>query len=320
MALAAVRDSGAFRCNTPRQSRWALAGQREPSGSAAGSDGHDRLSRTTNRSAWEAIRKRDRRYDGKFVYVALTTGIYCRPSCPARHPHRRNTLLFATAADAEREGFTACLRCHPKINGLSHAELGIKRTLEWIESHFQQPTSLVALSQVSGLSPNHLQQVFKRIVGLTPREFVDARRLDYLKRFILQGAAVSTASYQAGFGSSRALYERVSKRMGMTPGAYGRGGRGLLINYRTLRCRLGLVLIGSTDRGICALHVGESGRMLVHALGREFSAATLAKAPATPGKWVNAVKRCQEEDHLMSQMPTDLRRRVFEARAWKALR
>jgi AraC family transcriptional regulator, regulatory protein of adaptative response / methylated-DNA-[protein]-cysteine methyltransferase len=271
------------------------------------------------RSAWSAIAKRDRRFDGTFVYVASTTGIYCRPSCPARHPHRRNTLLFATADAAEREGFTACQRCHPRTNPLSQAELGVKRALDWIETHFHEPSSLDALSQVSGLSPNHFQLVFKRIVGLSPREFIDARRLDYLKRFIARGTAVSIASYQAGFGSSRALYHRVGRRIGMTPGVYSRGGRGLHIGYRTLRCGLGFVLIGITDKGVCALRIGESVHALMQSLRHEFPSATFAKMRATPGNWQSAIKLCQDEHYFMSQMPIELRRRVFEARAWKAL-
>src|SRR5580704_9398189 len=121
-----------------------------------------------DRVAWAAILKRDRRHDGRFVYAALTTGIYCRPSCPARHPHRRNTLLFATASDAEREGFTACLRCQPKRQSPSSSELAIARCLVWIEANLHRPITLSVLSQVSGLSPNHLQQVFKRTIGLSP--------------------------------------------------------------------------------------------------------------------------------------------------------
>jgi AraC family transcriptional regulator of adaptative response/methylated-DNA-[protein]-cysteine methyltransferase len=123
--------------------------------------------------AWHAVLKKDRKYDGKFVYVAVTTGIYCRPSCPARNPQRRNTLIFLTPAEAERQGYVACLRCHP--NSLTPAEKSIKATLDYIEAHVDQTITLTTLSQVSGLSPHHLQETFKRIVGLSPKAFCDAR-------------------------------------------------------------------------------------------------------------------------------------------------
>ena len=279
-----------------------------------------RVSTGISNAAWNAILKRDRCHDGRFVYAALTTGIYCRPSCPARHPNRRNTLIFTTSAEAEREGFTACLRCHPKSHSPCPAELGIRRVLEWIETHIQQPVTLGALSQVSGFSPNHLQQLFKRTIGLSPKEFCDARRLEYFKRFIKQDVSVSVASYQAGFGSSRALYEKASKKMGMTPGVYGQGGRGLRIRYRLFRFKLGCLLIGATQQGVCAVLTGDNGVALVRWLRREFPKATIERAHKASANWDAMVRRCEMEDHFLSKMPFDLRRRVFEAKAWKALR
>jgi AraC family transcriptional regulator of adaptative response/methylated-DNA-[protein]-cysteine methyltransferase len=270
--------------------------------------------------SWKAILNRDRRFDGKFVYAALTTGIYCRPSCPARHPRRRNTLIFATDAQAEREGFTACLRCHPRGNPLSHTERAIQRTLQWIETHVEQANTLSTLSQVSGLSPNHLQQVFKQIVGMSPKEFGDMRRWDCFKRFIREGMPISVASYQSGFGSGRALYERAGRRMGMTPGIYRRGGRGIDITYRVLNCRRGSVLIASTPRGICSISLGGDRAALVQNLHREFPQASVMRLAAAPAKWIAAVKQCEDEDPILVSIRADSRRRVFEARVWNSLR
>lgn len=276
-------------------------------------------SREMGSAVWKAILKRDRRHDGKFVYVALTTGIYCRPSCPARHPHRRNILLFKTAAQAEREGFVACRRCHPQTDSLTPAEISVKAALEWIEAHVQQPMTLSALSQITGLSPNHLQQTFKRLVGLSPKEFRDARRLAYFKQYIKQGASISNASYRAGYGSSRALYENAGKGMGMTPGVYGCGGRGTRIQYAVFHAELGWTLIAATSQGICTILLADHHKSLEELLRREFPEALLTKRKALLTRWSSALHSCQGEHVLLSQLPLVLRRRIFQAKAWKAL-
>jgi AraC family transcriptional regulator of adaptative response/methylated-DNA-[protein]-cysteine methyltransferase len=270
-------------------------------------------------TAWNAILKRDRHHDGRFVYAALTTGIYCRPSCPARHPQRRNTLLFATAAEAEREGFIACRRCYPETDSLTRAETSVKAALEWIEAHPQHPITLATLSQVTGLSSNHLQQTFKRLVGLSPKVFGDARRLAHFKRFIKQGMSVSNASYMAGYGSSRALYEKASKGMGMTPGGYGRGGEGTDIHYAVFHAGLGRTLIAGTDRGICAILIGDDQKQLTESLRSEFPEALLERKQVVPGKWQAAVKSCGRERRLLCELPLDLRCRIFEAKLWSVL-
>jgi AraC family transcriptional regulator, regulatory protein of adaptative response / methylated-DNA-[protein]-cysteine methyltransferase len=270
--------------------------------------------------SWKAILRRDRRFDGKFVYAALTTGIYCRPSCPARHPRRRNTLIFTTDAQAEREGFTACLRCRPRGNPLSQTERGIQRTLEWIETHPEEANPLSTLSRVSGLSPNYLHQVFKRTVGMSPKEFCDVRRWDRFQRFMGQGMAVSIAGHRAGFGSGRALYEGAGGRIGMTPGVYRRGGRGVEIGYRVLTSRQGRVLIASTPKGICSVALGGQRAVLVENLYREFPHAKITRRATTPEGWIAAVKQCEAEDPILAAMRSDLRRSVFEARVWNALR
>jgi AraC family transcriptional regulator of adaptative response/methylated-DNA-[protein]-cysteine methyltransferase len=135
---------------------------------------------------WHAVVKKDRHYDGKFVYAAVTTGIYCRPSCPARNPQRRNTLIFLT-------------------------EKSIKAALDYIETHLDQAITLNTLSQVSGLSPHHLQETFKRIVGLSPKAFCDARRIARFKQYLRAGQSISSACYEVGYGSSRALYEKTTR-------------------------------------------------------------------------------------------------------------
>jgi AraC family transcriptional regulator of adaptative response/methylated-DNA-[protein]-cysteine methyltransferase len=265
--------------------------------------------------AWQAVLKKDRHYDGKFVYAAVTTGIYCRPSCPARNPQRRNTLIFLTAAEAERQGYVACLRCHP--NSLTPAEKSIKAALDFIEAHLDQTITLNTLSQVSGLSPHHLQETFKRIVGLSPKAFCDARRIARFKQYLRAGQSISSACYEVGYGSSRALYEKTRKGLGMTPAVYRRGGKGTRIAYAITDSSWGSVLVASTEHGLCAVLLGEDEDVLHRELRQEFPGAGFNQESSA--KWKAAVLSCQREDPLLLKLPMSLRGRVFQARVWDAV-
>jgi len=271
-------------------------------------------------AAWEAVLKRDRLSDGKFVYVAVTTGIYCRPSCPSRRPHRRNVLIFQTYEDAERQGYVACLRCNPRANSLTRAEKSIQVALDHIENHLDEPITLNSLSAVSGLSPNHLQQTFTRIVGLSPKSFLDARRLTRFKQKMRFGESITRACYSAGYGSSRALYEKAAEGLGMTPSSYQRGGEGIRIRYAITQARLGPVLIAGTDTGICSVIVGEDHKVLAGDLHLEFPAAHFLLDEEFHRKCLAAVQTCQPEDPLLSKLPHELRCRIFQARVWKIFR
>lgn len=267
---------------------------------------------------WQAVLRRDRGFDGKFVYAALTTGIYCRPSCPGRHPHIRNTLIFPTGADAEREGFIACRRCHPRSD-LTSSETSIKAALDYIETHIEQKITLNSLSQIAGLSPNHLQQTFKRIVGLSPKAFCDARRIVHLKRHLKKGESVIKATYAAGYGSSRALYEKAGKGLGMTPASYARGGHGVNILYAIVDSDVRRTLIAASKRGLCAVHSGQNDNALLARLHEEFPDALAARKSAVPSRWIAAVRSCRNSDPLLSKLSRDVQDRVFQARLWKAL-
>jgi AraC family transcriptional regulator, regulatory protein of adaptative response / methylated-DNA-[protein]-cysteine methyltransferase len=236
----------------------------------------------TRDAAWDAVLRRDRHSDGKFVYAALTTGIYCRPSCPARHPLRRNTLLFLTAQDAEREGFIPCGRCCPGNDSLTLAEKCVKAVFDYIEAHIERTITLNTLAQVTGLSPNHLQQTFKRIVGISPKAFCDARRLARFKKRLRLGESIIGASYGVGYGSSRALYERASKSLGMTPATYQCGGEGTRIRYAIGGGPAGCALVAATELGVCAVLLGENGDLLFQALREEFPKAALVREKVPP--------------------------------------
>ena len=265
---------------------------------------------------WHAVVKKDRHYDGKFVYVAVTTGIYCRPSCPARNPQRRNTLIFLTPAEAERQGYVACLRCHP--NSLTLAEKSVKAAIDYIEAHLDQTIMLNTLSQVSGLSPHHFRETFKQIVGLSPKAFCDARRISRFKQYLRSGQSISHACYEVGYGSSRALYEKTDKGMGMTPAAYQRGANGVRICYTITESTLGPVLTASTKNGLCAVLLAQNDDLLVRQLKEEFPKADL-RSESSP-KSRDAVQSCQAEDPLLAKLPTSLRGRIFQARLWSILK
>jgi len=271
-------------------------------------------------AAWDPVVKRDRHYDGAFVYAAITTGIYCRPSCPARHPHRRNTVLFTTAEEAEREGFAPCSRCSPGSNALSLAEKCVKAVIEYVDTHCSERITLRTLSTLTGLCPNHLQETFKRIVGVSPKSFLDVRRLKHFKNLLRRGEAIGSAIYGAGYESSRAVYEKFAGMMGMTPAAYQRGSQGVTIHYATLEATLGRVLLARTKRGICGVFIGGDDKALMGELQGEFPGAVLIRDSVAPARWIALTQFCQGEDPLISKLPRALRELVFEVKMWKSPR
>jgi AraC family transcriptional regulator, regulatory protein of adaptative response / methylated-DNA-[protein]-cysteine methyltransferase len=260
--------------------------------------------------AWRAVLLKDRGYDGKFVYGAVTTGIYCRPSCPARNPKRRNARMFRTADEAERRGYIACLRCHP--NSLAPYERGIKAVLDHIETHLEETITLEQLATVARLSPHHLQQIFKRVVGLSPKAFCDAARVVRFKEHLKAGQSIAAACYQAGYGSSRALCERTKRSMGMTPSKYRLGGYGIHIRYSISREGTNTILSARTKVGLCAVLSGKKESALICDLEGEFPKAVLRRESSE--KWKSAMHTLQVEDPLLSKFPRDLRERIFQAR------
>ncbi len=191
--------------------------------------------------------------------------------------------------------------------------------LNYIESHTEQNITLSSLSRVTGLSPNHFQQTFKKIVGLSPKEFCDARRLAHLKRQLNRGEPVIRSIYAAGYGSSRALYERAGKGLGMTPAIYARGGPDVRIRYEMVESRLGRVLIGVTEQGVCVVLLGRDDRQLVDKLRTEFPNAVATHDRLLAATWLSVVRACDTTGPLLAKLPLDTRRRIFEARICKRL-
>jgi AraC family transcriptional regulator of adaptative response/methylated-DNA-[protein]-cysteine methyltransferase len=274
--------------------------------------------KTLERAQWQAVSARDRDADGRFVYGVRSTGIYCRPSCPSRRPTRSLVEFFASPDDAERSGFRPCRRCHPRHPAGDPWIEKIQRACVYLANVEGQP-SLTVLARRIGGSPYHLQRNFKRILGVTPREFADAARLKKMKRQLRAGIDVTSAVLDAGYGSSSRFYERAAKRLGMTPSQYKRGAADSQISYTVVASPLGKLLVAATDRGVCAIQLGEREDDLARSLASEYPAATIRKDQGALAKWTKDVL-----DHLGGRLPRldlplDLRATAFQWQVWKAL-
>jgi AraC family transcriptional regulator of adaptative response/methylated-DNA-[protein]-cysteine methyltransferase len=264
---------------------------------------------------WEAVLGRAPAADGAFVYAVKTTGIYCRPTCPSRRPGRSSVSFFDSLDLAELAGFRPCRRCRPKE---ASTQQRVVAQVQHLLDSLETPPSLEQLGQEIGLSPFHLQRLFKRATGLSPRAYAAARRAERLKQELRQGANVTTAMYDAGYSSPRALYETAHKHFGMSPGAYRRGGQGIAIRYAVADTPLGRMLLAATDKGICSLRFGED-EPLVAELRTEFPKATLVEDPLHLQTHVMAV--C---DYLVGRrrhldLPLDVYATEFQQKVWTAL-
>ncbi len=270
---------------------------------------------------WQAVSERDTRYDGVFVFAVRSTGVYCRPSCPARRSRRDNVIFFAQPSGAEQAGFRPCRRCHPQqaMPPEPNADL-IERMCRYIEAHLDEPLTLDLLSGQFNLSPYHLQRTFKRVVGVTPRQYAEAQRLDRFKTQVKEGDTVTTALYDAGYGSSRRLYEHATDRFGMSPATYRRGGANMHIRYTMVDCALGKLLVAATDRGISAVYLGEDADALVRELRAEYSAAAIEPDGERLNDWIKAILEHIDGRQASLDLPLDVRATAFQWRVWEALR
>jgi AraC family transcriptional regulator of adaptative response/methylated-DNA-[protein]-cysteine methyltransferase len=277
---------------------------------------------TNEDQIWQAIERRDRSLDGKILMGVLTTGVYCRPSCPSRRPLRKNVRFYATPEEAERDGLRPCLRCRPRDDGSDTA--GRMRELcRYLEEHAEEQPDLADLAARVGLSRFHLQRSFKAAVGLTPRQYVEAFRMRKLKRSLVEAKDVTEAVYDAGFGSSSRVYERAGS-LGMTPKQYRQGGAGVAISYVVVDSALGLMMMGATDRGICFLQFGESADGLLAKLRREYPAARVEpmREPHPPEfhAWMEALREHLAGASPKIDLPVDVRATAFQMRVWNYLR
>src|SRR5437016_7235800 len=232
------------------------------------------VSDLTPERRWRIVLARDRRYDGAFVYAVQSTGIYCRPSCPSRRPRRAQVAFFPVPEAAELAGFRACRRCRPGEAVPPDPGVPLVRTVcRLIDAHPDRPASLAALSAQAGVTSHRLLRTFHRVLGISPRQYRDARRVDRFKAELRARGRVSPALYEAGYGSTSRVYERAHAQLGMTPATYSRGAPGTRIAFTLVRCALGRLLVATTARGICRVSLGSGADELEAGLADELPAA-----------------------------------------------
>lgn len=268
---------------------------------------------------WDAVLSRDPSHDGEFVFAVSTTGVYCRPSCPARRPRRENVTFFTHPDRAEKSGFRACLRCRPRaISGNPQSDLA-KQICRYIEQHLDEPVTLQWLGKVFRQSPFHLQRRFKAALGITPREYADSCRMRQLKRNLQAGDNVTRAMYDAGYGSSSRLYEKTASQLGMTPDRYRRGAIAATVRYALTDSPLGRMLIAATDRGVCSIQFGRSDGELLEGLRHEFPFAVRKADDGGLQAWVEVLLSKMTGKELDAALPLDIRATAFQRRVWSYL-
>ena len=261
--------------------------------------------------AWAAMRSRDRSFDGKFVTGVLSTGIYCRPSCAARHPKRENVRFFATAVQAEAAGLRACLRCCP--NDVARDEAAVKTVIDAIRMAETAPT-LGKLGEMTSYSPAHLQRIFKRETGLSPAAYARALRSERVKDALAGGASVTEAIYDAGYGSASRFYEE--RKMGMKPSVWKNGGQGARVHWASVRTTLGPMLVAATDKGVCCLSFNEGEEEL----RERFPKADLQRGGDDFQRLLDEVVAQVEAPGRPHNIPLDVQGTAFQEAVWQELR
>jgi len=270
---------------------------------------------------WIAVTSRDPAFDGAFVYSVKTTGIYCRPTCASRLPNPQNVAFHATWADAERAGFRPCRRCRPNeaSRGAQHAAL-VAAACRTIASS-EEPPRLDALAAAAGMSSFHFHRVFKSVTGLTPKAFRDAHRAKRIRDQLSEAkSSVTDAIYDAGFNSNSRFYETSNEVLGMTPTAFREGGADADIKFAIGECSLGSILVARSDKGVCAITLGDDPERLAHDLQDRFPKANLIAGDAAFEALVARVVGFVEAPQLGLDLPLDIRGTAFQQRVWQALR
>jgi AraC family transcriptional regulator, regulatory protein of adaptative response / methylated-DNA-[protein]-cysteine methyltransferase len=266
---------------------------------------------------WQATLARDSRADGTFVLAVRSTHIYCRPSCPARRPLRRNVVFFRTREEAEKQGFRACLRCRP--NEIAGPVALVQRAAGQLAESTEESVRLGVLAKTLGTTQATLRRAFLQVTGLRPRELAEALRIKRFKAMLRAGKSIADALYETGYGSSSRVYERSNAQLGMTPATYRKGGQGMKIGYTIAKSPLGKVLVAATERGVSAVYLGDAESALISELREEYPRAEIAPAPDAFQRWVGEIVQRIEGKQPRMELPLDLQATAFQRRVWQEL-
>lgn len=273
----------------------------------------------TDEERWAAVAARDKAAGEAFVYGVTTTGVFCRPGCNSRLPHRWHVVFFDSPAAARAAGYRPCRRCRPEEPSLrSRHTDGIARACRRIEAA-EAPQSLEELARDAGLSPYHFHRLFKALVGVTPKQYATACRQERFRKALQSGQSVTAAIYAAGFGSSSRAYQGAARQLGMRPSVYRNGAMGERIRYASAPCALGWVLVAATPRGVCAIDLGDDPGDLARELLRRFPKAALEQGDPALATWVEQVVAFIDAPGRPLDLPLDIRGTAFQQRVWRAL-
>jgi len=282
--------------------------------------GEKLAARTRKDPRWTAVVARDSRADGKFFYAVRTTGVYCRPSCGSRRARPENLQFYATTADAERAGFRPCKRCKPDQPSLDRQHAAKVAKICRLIENAEEPPSLAELAGKAGLSAYHFHRIFKAVTGVTPRAYAAAHRAKRMRSELGRGATVTEAIYGAGYGSNGRFYETADAVLGMTPSNYRAGGANTEIRFALGECSLGSILVARSERGICAILLGDDPAALARDLQDRFPRARLIGGDKEFERLVAKVVGFVEAPALGLDLPLDVRGTAFQQRVWQALR
>ncbi len=276
---------------------------------------------TDHNERWDRVIARDASADGSFFFGVATTGIYCRPSCPARRPNRENVRFFDVAEAAVHDGYRACLRCKPdSLEATTPDQRMIHQVCELISDVDTHLPTLEELSEATGVSPSHLQRKFKAIMGVSPRAYADEKRRQRFRTMLRDGDGVADALYGAGYGSSSRLYETADTWLGMTPASYAKGGKGAVMRYTTTDTPLGRMIVASTERGISFLGFGDEDEDLIAELHHDFPDADISSDEQGLRDCVDTIVGNFDSHTAQLGLPLDVRGTAFQAKVWQALR
>jgi AraC family transcriptional regulator, regulatory protein of adaptative response / methylated-DNA-[protein]-cysteine methyltransferase len=273
----------------------------------------------TNDEKWQAVLQRDVRANGVFFFSVKTTGVYCRPSCASRTPRRENVAFHPSCTAAEHAGFRACKRCQPNGPSAQEREAQLVAHACRILEANEKPQKLDELARIIGLSPFHFHRLFKKVTGLTPKAYATAQRNETVRQKLSRSGSITAAIYDAGYASNGRFYAKSSTLLGMKPRAFRHGGMGETIRFATGKCSLGSILVAASEKGICAIFLGDNCESLCRDLQDRFARAQLIAGDHKFEKQIAQVIELVENPKIKSHLPLDIRGTAFQQKVWDAL-